>query len=194
MSNTASLCQILDGRYTSWKISLKQWRNSRTNQATPWFSWSKAEMHWDGTTNKLKELVKETVQSVLHSKQTSWSTIRGTWWVQLRSWSSNWMEILPLNQTNNFVFVSALGAARRLELESQLGFLAIFNLDWTVVFFFYFSCSGSLFRLREIFNSLAIDGECEQIHLSYTTFFNLYTWVIESTGIVVSHKTVILHI
>ena len=84
------------------------------------------------TKNTLKELVEETVRTSCTSNQTSWPTVRWSRWVQLQSWSPNWMEILPFNQTNNFVFVSALGAARRLEDESKMGFLAIFNLDWTV--------------------------------------------------------------
>ena len=40
------------------------------------------------------------------------------------------MEILLFIK---FVFILALGAARRLEVESNLGLLAIFNLDWTVL-------------------------------------------------------------
>ena len=45
--------------------------------------------------------------------------------VQLHGSPSNWMEILSFNK---FVFIRAL-AARRLEVESKLGLLAIFNLD-----------------------------------------------------------------
>ena len=45
---------------------------------------------------------------------------------------------------NKFVFIRAL-AARRLEVESKLGLLAIFNLDSL------FSCSGSFFSLARKF-------------------------------------------
>ena len=41
---------------------------------------------------------------------------------------SNWMEMLSFNK---FVFILAMAAARRLEVESKFGFWAIFNLDGT---------------------------------------------------------------
>ena len=90
----------------------------------------------------------------------------------------------PQNQTNKFVFIRALGA------ESNLGFLAVFNPDWTVKilcrevlqqnlhrrtccwgdFGTLFLVQVVVFRLLEIFNSLATDGECKQVHLSRAMF------------------------
>ena len=80
------------------------------------------------TKNMLKVPVKGIVQSILKINPSS-STVEKFHGVQLHSLTSNWMEILPISQTNKFVFIRALGAARRLEVESKLGFLAIFNLD-----------------------------------------------------------------
>ena len=55
-------------------------------------------------------------------------------------------RFLPINQTNNFVFVSALGAARRLK-----------------VVFSFFLCSGSRFRLPEISIPWQSTGGCHHV-------------------------------
>ena len=52
--------------------------------------------------------------------------------VRLYGSPSNWMEILS---SNKFVFILAVAAEQWMDVESKLGLLAIFNLDWTVKFF-----------------------------------------------------------
>ena len=65
------------------------------------------------------------IHPVDQTRQKSSTTIYRFRGVQLHGSPSNWMDILPFNK---FVFIRAL-AARRLEVKSKLGLLAIFNLD-----------------------------------------------------------------
>ena len=108
------------------------------------------------------------------------------------------MEILPFNQTNNFVFVSALGAAH---WKSNQSWDSWRSSTWTISTSRHATsiicyrrnkvskhilrgscvCTGKpvakiiflqvvLFGLPETFNSLAIDGGRKQIHLSHAIF------------------------
>ena len=144
MTNTESLCQILDALQNRLKqydttaledhsyvstieercriknscsISLNR-GHSRTNESTSWFHWCEAQMQetvW--RTHSENWWRKHTDSSCTANETATWPTTRGPRWVQLHSWSSNRMDSLPFNQTNNYVFVSALEAARRLEVE-----------------------------------------------------------------------------
>ena len=64
--------------------------------------------------------------------------------------------------SNAFVFVHTMAASQ--QLEDELEFLANLILDLQVVIFFR---SEMLFFAQRKVNSLAIDGECRQIHLPH---------------------------
>ena len=112
------------GRYKKlWHTSLNKEGTNGPNRQRPDFRGI-----FNRTKNLLKVPVKGIVQCILKIKQDVTVNILK---VSRRTTTRLILEL----QTNKFVFSRALGAARRLEVESKLGFLAIFNLDWTVKFY-----------------------------------------------------------
>ena len=129
--------------------TLVEWR--RIEESTSWFCWSKTKNFKDFMMNMWKKLpeAKYTDSSYTTNKTKKRSTIlRTRMW--LSSWSSDRIGDLPFEVTektasnNIFVLVNSVGTARRV--EQKLEFLAIFILDWTLIFFIQ-RCS---FRLLEI--------------------------------------------
>ena len=86
---------------------------SRTNESASRFHWSEAQMQktvWRTQSENWRR--KQTDPSCAANQTATRPTLRGPRWEHLHSWSSIRMEILPFNQTNNFVFIRALGAAQ----------------------------------------------------------------------------------
>ena len=150
-------------------------RDSRTNQATPDFR--EAKQKCIGLYNEHVERTGEgnspihpALQTRQHDQQFE-GRDEYNYTVDPRT---GW-RFYHFNQTNNFVFVSALGAARRLEVESKLGFLAIFNLDSTVFFsFFFFLVDVVVFRLLEIPIPGNRRGSVDR-YTCHTSLFNTYS-------------------
>ena len=102
----------------SWTFSLSREGIQGPMNQRPDFIEAKHKMQKDFMKNTQRELVKETDRSILRSKSDSDVTNNSRCWM-----STNTQLILeqdgklPCNQTNNFVLINALGAARRLEVE-----------------------------------------------------------------------------
>ena len=153
---------------------------TQSDKTTTWFPWSGVRLLSTFHRACWKFRTRKPVNPSSATKKTKSSTIWRSRGVRLQGSPSNWTEILSFNK---FVFILAVAAEQWMDVESKLGLLAIFNLDWTVKFFVRnqhretCGCttrSGSdnifllfrqlffFFRLLSTFSSQAIDGRCEQ--------------------------------
>ena len=130
-----------DGRRTGTLFYTKKENKVRWGNAL--FFVKRGQLVVNCTKNTLKVPAKGIVQSIQQIKQDKVIDNDFDGFEEYNWYGSNskWIEILSFNK---FVFIRALGAARRLEVESKLGFLAIFNKGELVVevtstaFFFLF--------------------------------------------------------